>query len=769
MFEPKKFEDIYNDMVVVTQSKIPGVTDFQVGSVIRTIYESFAYEIAVLQEQLNRVYLSSYIDTAEGVELELLVAILGIKRGLPDFAEGIVTFTKDIGTENIEIPLGTILITEETENNPKKAYKTIEIVNFLAEQTEIDVKIQAVERGQDQVIKAETLKIMPLPVVGIKSVINKQGTRFAGKRLETDEELRQRAKNSLISSGKASLIAIYNTLISLPGIKSVKIVERFEENKYGLIDVFVDGMELTPTRKQYLQAQIDQVRSAGVLVRLGSAIPVQTDAVFKLEIDSSAKLTEADRLELEKQVYQKIIDFMNQLEMGEPLLFPQLAKEILSVNSISNLDIYELLTETKNENGIIVRQCYTTQESRLGFTPEMIYKITPKQKLNLEKEYYKIYPRHLSITFDRKLVPLRIEWFLPAIDRSLNETIQNQLTEYINALPLEYTLSRSTLETKIKSIINNPAITNQMDQLSLKVLNSSFLTFVDDPNNIQTIDLSSIESFTLSKENIFIYKNILKITTAISFTSQRDLTTLDKEKIAEKIKTFLTDHINLLHPEESIDLESISQKIIKTIPYISLEWKDEDFRFLVNNQEETALTRIDKKKILVKEFERPQLNFIAISSDLKNIEITISRLQITLTLVSQNYQVTSDKTNIEETHLTLTPEQKTNLQQKLLEDFRKSFLALQISLSNQPGKNLSYSALKTTLVQTIQDSQINNTVTINNSMINELIILGKSLADQRIQVINHSNQEIHVRSIERITSLILSNQSNAITIDFVIN
>ena len=35
--------------------------DFNEGSVVRTLFESFAYEMAVLYEQMERVYLSGYV------------------------------------------------------------------------------------------------------------------------------------------------------------------------------------------------------------------------------------------------------------------------------------------------------------------------------------------------------------------------------------------------------------------------------------------------------------------------------------------------------------------------------------------------------------------------------------------------------------------------------------------------------------------------------------------------------------------------------------
>jgi uncharacterized phage protein gp47/JayE len=222
-FEPKKFNQVFEDM----RQRTAVLTDFEVGSVARTVYESFAYEIALLYEKMRLVYLSAYVDTAEGQQLDMVVAILGIKRGEPEFAEGTITFERDIGQQDIEVPWGTLVATPETPTTPKKVYQTIENKLFPKEQTSLEVKIQAVNRGEAQVTPAETLTVLPRPIPGIKAVSNSNPTRFTGKRRETDEELRERAKNTLISSGKATILSLENALLSLPGVKDVKVRENF--------------------------------------------------------------------------------------------------------------------------------------------------------------------------------------------------------------------------------------------------------------------------------------------------------------------------------------------------------------------------------------------------------------------------------------------------------------------------------------------------------------------------------------------------------------
>lgn len=254
-FEAKKFSDIFSAMRQRAQDG-GVITDFEVGSVARTLLESFSYEIALLYEQMRLVYLSAFVDTAAGQQLDMVVSILGITRGEPDFAEGVVTFQRDVGNDDITIPFGTLVATDDTPEAPKKVYQTIEPQTLLKDRTSIDVRVQALNRGEAEVVPSAAIVVMPRPVLGIKAVSNAAATIFLGKRRETDDELRQRAKNVLISSGKASVIAIENALLSLPGVRDVRVLETFAEatSEYGVIEVFVDGIDFNQ------QSEVRRVR-----------------------------------------------------------------------------------------------------------------------------------------------------------------------------------------------------------------------------------------------------------------------------------------------------------------------------------------------------------------------------------------------------------------------------------------------------------------------------------------------------------------------------
>ena len=235
-FEAKKYTDLVADM----REHSADLTDFEVGSVTRTLVESFASELAALYVKMNLAYEAGFIDTAVGIQLDQVVSVLGIKRNLPDYAEGIATFLRDEGGPDILIPQGTLVATEDSEENPKKTYITLEEKWLPATETEIDVKVRAFERGVEQVTPAETIIVMLRPIPGIKAVINSEASRLQGKqRLESDEDLRKRAKNALFASGRATPIAIENALLAAPGIKDARVKEYFH-NARGKVKVTRD-------------------------------------------------------------------------------------------------------------------------------------------------------------------------------------------------------------------------------------------------------------------------------------------------------------------------------------------------------------------------------------------------------------------------------------------------------------------------------------------------------------------------------------------------
>jgi uncharacterized phage protein gp47/JayE len=365
-FQKPGFQAIYGALESDLRRRAPALTDWEEGSVVRSLFESFAVEMATLYEQMDLVYQAGYVDTATGPSLDRVVAVLGITRNEPDFATGTATFERDPGASaEVVVPAGTLLTTREApdETPSRKAYVTTEEVRLAPGQATADARIQAEERGSAMTTGAETVVVMPRPVPGVKSVRNRKPVRFLGRDREGDDELRDRARKALLASGRASATAIENALLGLPGVRGVRLAEEFPTVRVqgpggepleeggepaaageglgrGVVKVYVDG--LTAANAERLRARVDEVRAAGVFVVMEPAVPISVQALLRIEADPSLR-GEALAL-LEQRAEEAVGRWLDRQRMGEPLLFSRLTGEVLAVEGVADLPDFRVVT-----------------------------------------------------------------------------------------------------------------------------------------------------------------------------------------------------------------------------------------------------------------------------------------------------------------------------------------------------------------------------------------------------------------------------------------
>lgn len=598
-FEPKTFAQIFQEM----RDRTPGsLTDFQEGSVVRTLYESFSYEMALLYEQMHRVYLSAYIDTAEAEQLDLLVAVLGIKRGEPDFATGMVKFERDIGIDqDIDIPIGTLVTTEDTEKSPKKAYETMEANLIPKDQKSVQVRVQAIKRGETEVTDAETIQVMPQPVPGVKSVKNEEPIRFTGKRRETDEQLRDRAKKALLASSGANTTSIEKALLSLPGVKEVKVREDFQVGeKYGVIEVFVDSIDFDK-QKTELQEKIEQVRAAGIYVLLKPANPVTVDGVFQIELTPGLKLSAEEQAKLEERVREAIKSHIAEQRMGQPLLISQLTKKILELNGVNDLVDFILITKPKIEQ----HQQYKPSEK-------------PVKRLDVDV-FEKFTPRYIRVASDTKPLPVDVQVKAQELNDTKQEKILAALKKYFEQSRAE--VQQSEIEQQIGSSISS--------EVKVKLIPHFWQP--DTPFNGENFPVSFVEQLQLG--NIFIYDKILEIRGALKLTLPPDATGKQKQDIQKKVRSKLDTYLESLKPEENVNIKELEKKPKDVDQMLDIKLQLDD---LLRLDGQAVTGRIDNNQIRVAKFEKAKLaeDFV-IASDIQPVTIKIAALTLRLDVTGQ--------------------------------------------------------------------------------------------------------------------------------------
>jgi uncharacterized phage protein gp47/JayE len=106
------------------------ITDVNPGSVIRTIVEAIAVEMDFLYAQMEAVYDASFVDTATGQALDLVVAMLGVNRKPAGYAVGEVTFGRSAEPQLFNVTREAMVYDGKAEyplkNGPVKAVQGVE-------------------------------------------------------------------------------------------------------------------------------------------------------------------------------------------------------------------------------------------------------------------------------------------------------------------------------------------------------------------------------------------------------------------------------------------------------------------------------------------------------------------------------------------------------------------------------------------------------------------------------------------------------------------
>jgi uncharacterized phage protein gp47/JayE len=189
-------------------------------AVIRLFYKPVARLLAENQSNLKTVLDSAQLEYAEGKALDLLTALIGVRRKSATKSVGSATFSRQTAASvDYTIPKRTKIQTDSID--PIK-FETTETAILQAGTNDVSVPIQSVTTGVNTNVGSNTLTVMTSPPTGIEEVANPLQTD-GGTDAEKDDDLRSRAKDELSDGMRATTKAIRNQLIKLNKIKSVSM------------------------------------------------------------------------------------------------------------------------------------------------------------------------------------------------------------------------------------------------------------------------------------------------------------------------------------------------------------------------------------------------------------------------------------------------------------------------------------------------------------------------------------------------------------------
>lgn len=207
-FNRKRLADIKSELEADYKAAFGDAVKLDGDSVLGQLIGVQAEREAELWELNEFLYHAAFPDSADGVSLDNVAAMVGVSRLPARFSEGEVTATGDPGTL---LTSGRVISVAGTGDK----FETLADATIGPGGT----VVIAVRSQQTGPITAPsgTLTVIETPVSGWASVTNALDAE-TGRNIETDAELRIRRAQSLVIARGGTLAAIANRLRSLDGV-----------------------------------------------------------------------------------------------------------------------------------------------------------------------------------------------------------------------------------------------------------------------------------------------------------------------------------------------------------------------------------------------------------------------------------------------------------------------------------------------------------------------------------------------------------------------
>jgi uncharacterized phage protein gp47/JayE len=290
------------------QSEAAPLTDLSVGSVTRTLMETFARELALTELSLKFIYESGFLETATGSSLDKVVALTGVKRLPAGYPTVRITFRRAPGTPGrISIPATTPVV-DDSGNR----YLTLESLTLEPYEESREV-LAAGETAGTAAVDQGALQRLETMIAGIGEVINLKpsGQQSAA---ESDDNLRRRAGNALHGAMRGTLDALRYGLLSIEGVKSVSLTE-FPNDIAGEVRVEVAYSDDSTEVRNEVTRRIKELKPAGIRVLQSEAIKRPVTVQVSLTMTGSG-VAAAELESIKKSLDTSLTGYLRSLAPG---------------------------------------------------------------------------------------------------------------------------------------------------------------------------------------------------------------------------------------------------------------------------------------------------------------------------------------------------------------------------------------------------------------------------------------------------------------------
>lgn len=332
----------YNDLVESMENKTKELFGENArttsNSVLGVLIRVFAWPLSLMYELLERVYLSSFINSSTGVSLDRLASNYSITRGPASAALVTLEFT---GQADYVIEEGVQFATDNMI-----IFEMIDVVT-IDQYGQGSGQAVSVDYSDRANVAAGMITVALEPVEELYSV-NNPSAASGGSKAEDDKSLRDRIKASNTSNPGPPVNGIISAVLSVPGVRMARLVEnnKMEVDEYGNPPKTIHIFSMGGDRQLIGQAIFDSIASGiqttgnesvivsdigGFLhtVYFDYATPVRIYAKIVLTINDSFVQESVD------EIKKLVENYVNTLEMGGVVRYSYFYPQIYSVGGVS--------------------------------------------------------------------------------------------------------------------------------------------------------------------------------------------------------------------------------------------------------------------------------------------------------------------------------------------------------------------------------------------------------------------------------------------------
>ena len=274
-FQIKDFISVTAGILNAMRASTNKITDFQVGSVARTLIEAPAVEIEELYQQM-------FIGLREAIPVATFLSF-GFDKKAAAYASGRITLVSTpASAQDFPIPVGTVFTSVDG-----RQYVTLQTVVWPAGVERFDVQVRAVEVGLSGNISQDQITTSPI-LAGRDDVTIEHGGIDNGRDEETDEEREARFADFIQSLSRGTREAIRYAILqsevkNAAGVVAEYVTRLGIDEKPGHVKLYIYANTGRPSDVLLLDGQrrIDGYKddATGLMVAGYRALGVRVDVL----------------------------------------------------------------------------------------------------------------------------------------------------------------------------------------------------------------------------------------------------------------------------------------------------------------------------------------------------------------------------------------------------------------------------------------------------------------------------------------------------------